>query len=95
MIIDSYHERYKKHPNLEVIVYGYEEAMICKFDLNKLYNTNNCYLVDRFNNKFRVEETNNLMKIYNYKPRNLEKDDYFKIGINNVRYNYLDENIEK
>ncbi len=95
MIIDSYHKRYKKHPNLEVIVYGYEEAMICKFNLNKLYNTNNCYLVDRFNNKFKIEETNDLMKIYNYKPRNLEKDDYFKIGINNVRYNYLDENIEK
>ena len=94
-IIDSYHKRYGKHPNLEVIIYGYEEAMICKFDLNKLYDSKNAYLVDRFKNKFKTESINNVMKIYNFKQKNLDKDIYFDMGINNVRLNYLDEDIKK
>ena len=91
-IIENYEKRYNKHPNLEVIVYGKEEVMISKFNLNKLYNASNTYLVDRFNNKYKIVVKNNLMKIYNYKPRKLENiEEYFKIGINNIRYNLLDE----
>lgn len=93
-LIDAYHERYHKHPNLEVIVYGKEEAMISKFNLNKLYNVENSYLRDRFNNKYPIVEVNGLMKIYNYKTRDLkDTDKYFEMGINNIRYNILDEEI--
>lgn len=94
-IIESYEKRYLKHPNLEVIVYGKEEAMISKFNLNKLYNVDDTYLEDKFKNRYKIVVNNDLMKIYNYKPRNLENvSEYFDIGINNVRYNLLDENID-
>ena len=79
-IIDNYHKRYNKHPNLEVIVSGYEEAMVCKY---KLYGD---YLKDRFNNLFRIKIRNNYTYIYNYKKRNL-KDDYYNIGVNYIRFN--------
>ncbi len=79
-IIDSYHKRYNKHPNLEVIVSGYEEAMVCKY---KLYGD---YLKDRFNNLFKIKIRDDYMYIYNYKKRNLQ-DDYYKIGVNSIRYN--------
>ena len=91
-IIEGYKTRYNKHPNLEVIVYGKEEVMISKFNLNKLYNANNSYLEDRFKNRYKIVVKNDLMKIYNYKPRKIENiEEYFKIGINNIRYNLLDE----
>lgn len=94
-IIENYEKRYLKHPNLEVIVYGKEEAMISKFNLNKLYNVDDTYLEDKFKNRYKIVVKNDLMKIYNYKPRNLENiEEYFNIGINNVRYNLLDENID-
>ena len=90
-IIDEYHKRYNKHPNLELIIYGKEEVMISKFNLNKLYAVDKSYLEDRFKNKYPIVIQNDLMKIYNYKPRNLEKEKYFEMGINNLRYNLLDE----
>lgn len=94
-IIENYEKRYLKHPNLEVIVYGKEEAMISKFNLNKLYNVDDTYLEDKFKNRYKIVVKNDLMKIYNYKSRNLENiEEYFNIGINNVRYNLLDENID-
>ena len=46
-------KRYNKHPNLEVIIFGYEEAMICKYNMLKKYNKDTGYLIDRFNNKYR------------------------------------------
>ena len=85
-LIDCYEERYKAHPNLEVIVSGYEEAMICKYNLLKDYNVNKGYLIDRFNNKYKLINKDNLMYIYNYKKRAL-KENYFEIGINNIRIN--------
>ena len=80
-IIDNYHRRYNKHPNLELIIKGYEEVMISKY---KLFD--NTYLVDRFNNKYKIKIKNNLMYIYNYKQRNM-LNDYYKIGINWLRIN--------
>lgn len=85
-LIECYHERYKCHPNLEVIVSGHEEVMICKYNLLKEYNVNNGYLIDRFNNKYKLITKDNLMYIYNYKTRKLEEN-YFDIGINNIRIN--------
>ena len=79
-LIDCYHKRYNKHPNLEVIVYGYPEAMVCKY---KIYGD---YLKDRFKNLFKIKIRDNYMYIYNYKKINLT-DDFYKIGINSIRYN--------
>lgn len=80
-LIDNYHKRYKKHPNLELIISGYEEVMISKYRL-----PNNSYLIDRFNNKYRIIIKNNLMHIYNYKKRNMNGN-YYKMGINWLRIN--------
>lgn len=94
-LIDNYKARYNKNPNLELIIYGKEELMISKFNLLKMYkkNGNNLYLKDRLNKLYNVIEDENLMYIYNYKARNnLEKMDYYyKIGVNNLRINLLND----
>ena len=79
-LVDSYHKRYNAHPNLEIIVNGYPEAMVCKYKLDA------DYLKDRFNNLFKIKIRDNYMYIYNYKKINL-KEDYYKIGINSIRIN--------
>lgn len=90
-IVDNYIKRYNKRPNLELIVFGKEEAMISKFNLNKLYNVDNSYLQDRFNNLYPIVIKNDLMRIYNYKYRFFDDyKTYFGIGINNIRFNVLD-----
>ena len=85
-LIDEYEARYNKHPNLEVIVSGYEEAMVCKYNMLKKFKVNSGYLIDRFNNKYKLIVRNNLMYIYNYKMRK-DKENYFDIGVNYIRYN--------
>ena len=87
-LIDAYHERYHKHPNLELVVYGNLEAMISKYNINQKYNVDESILLDRFNNKYKVIIKNNLMHIYDYKKRNYQDlNKYFAMGINNLRYN--------
>lgn len=86
-LIDNYHKRYDKHPNLELIVSGYEEVMISKFSLNRYYQRDNLYLRDMFGNKFRVKDKNGYMYIYNYKKRNIYKQNYYEMGINSLRFN--------
>jgi putative protease len=92
-LIDAYKERYKKHPNLEVIVYGKEEVMISKFNLLKYYNLENKgFLKDRFNNQYPIFINNDLMYIYNYKPRKIKNiEGLYSMGVNAIRYNYVDE----
>lgn len=85
-LVECYKERYNKHPNLEVIIEANEEAMICKYNMLKKYNEKEGYLIDRFNNKYKIKVKNNFMYIYNYKRRRLEED-YFDIGVNNIRIN--------
>ena len=80
-LVDNYIKRYNKYPNLELIIKGYEEVMISKYKL-----IDNAYLVDKFNNKFKIKIKNNLMHIYNYKCRNMTND-YYKMGINYLRIN--------
>lgn len=80
-IIDSYHNRYHKHPNLEIIINGYEEVMVSKYRL-----PNNTLLKDRFNNNYKIIIRDNLMYIYNYKLRNLTTN-YYDMGINWIRVN--------
>ena len=92
-LIQNYQKRYNKNPNLELIIYGYEEAMISKYDLLKEYPKNKkYYLEDRFKNKFRIIRKNNVTTIYNYKLKdNSDKEKYyFDLGINYLRYEFID-----
>ncbi len=86
-LINDYKKRYRKHPNLELIVSAYEEVMISKFSLNKYYKQDGIYLRDMFGNKFRVKEKNHLMYIYNYKKRDIYDTKYYEMGINSLRIN--------
>ena len=87
-VIDSYHKRYLKHPNLEVIVDACEEVMVSKYNLLDKFNLDSGYLRDRFNNLYPIRIIDGLMYIYNYKRRNYNPDDYFDIGVNVVRTNF-------
>lgn len=87
ILINAYEERYKAHPNLELVVEGYEEVMISKFSLNKYFNNDKIYLKDRFNNLYKIKERDNLMIIYNYKKRKDFNLSYYDIGINSLRIN--------
>ena len=86
-IIDNYHKRYGKHPNVEVIVSGYPEMMISKYSLNKHYKNNKLYLRDRFGNKFKVRTKDNLMYIYHYKKLDNYNNKYYEMGVNALRIN--------
>ncbi len=86
-IIDNYHKRYKKHPNLEVITECYEEVMVSKFNLLDYYGIDNGKIRDRFGKLYDIRIKDNLMYIYNYQKRNLNKQDYYDIGINVTRIN--------
>ncbi len=90
LLIEAYKKRYHAHPNFEFIVYGKEEVMISRFHLLKYFKVNHGDLKDRFGNLYKVEENDQLMKIYNYKPRNL-KENYYQYGINSLRYQFVDE----
>lgn len=83
-IIVSYKKRYNKNPNCEVVVYGFIEAMITKYDMLKHFNINNGYLKDIKGRKFKLRKLNNYMLVYNYEIRDL-KDNYLEI-VNNIRY---------
>ena len=87
-LIDSYHRRYQKHPNLELVVYGYLEAMISKYDISRNYKGNKFFLEDRFKNKYPIIIKEGLMYVYNYKKRQYnDLERFFNLGINNLRYN--------
>ena len=87
-LIDAYHQRYNKHPNLELVIYGRLEAMVCKYNISQKYKGNKFYLEDRFKNRYPVLTKDGLMYIYNYKKRQYKDiDKYFNMGINNLRYN--------
>ena len=92
-LIDAYIKRYQKNPNLELIVYGREEMMISKYNILKnLNNHNNYFLMDKYKNRMPILINNDIMTIFNYNIRNKkDKFKYFNLGINYVRYEYLDE----
>ena len=90
-LINIYKLRYGKRPNLAVIVYSKEEMMISKFNLLEYYGLKDeAYLRDRFNNLYKIYEKDGLMYLLNYKARNLDKEKYFKMGIDEIRYNIVD-----
>lgn len=88
-IVNNYHTRYKKHPNLEVIVSSYPECMVSKYNLKKEFNQNkNLYLMDKYNNKYLVKENNGYTNIYFYKKKIIDNyQELFNMGINNIRIN--------
>lgn len=90
-LIEAYKNRYHVHPNLELIIYGKEEVMISKFHLLNYFHIADGYLKDRFSNLYKIEENEDVMKIYNYHPRKLKRD-YYLLGIHSVRYELTDEN---
>ena len=87
-IIDAYHSRYKKHPNLEVIINAREEVMVTKFNLLDYYNVKGGSLKDRFGNLYPIKVSDNLMYIYNYKNKIIDEKDMFDVGVNVVRIHY-------
>ena len=91
-LIDIYHKRYNKHPNIEVIVYGSIEAMISKYNLLKYFKldeNNIYYLVSKFKDKYPVKIKDNKMLIY-YDRKRCDDYNYFDVGVNNIRID-LDE----
>ena len=83
-LVKEYENRHHKHPNLEVIILSNPEVMISKFRLNKYFNTNNTLLLKGNNNTYLVRDNDNYMSIY-LKDKIIRKEDYFAIGINNIR----------
>ena len=90
-IIEEYKKRYNSNPNLELIVFGRQEMMVSKFNLNKLYNNQNIYLKDRYNKVYPIKEKNDLMYIFNSERVNMNIDNLYKIGINSIRFNLFDK----
>ncbi len=86
-IINYYENRYNKHPNLEVIVSSNIEVMATKFDLNKYYNLPNLTLEGN-KHKYILKSNDNYMSIY-LTNRKEDNNNYFKIGINNIRRDYI------
>ena len=90
-IIEEYKKRYNSNPNLELIVFGRQEMMVSKFNLNKLYNNQNIYLKDRYNKVYPIKEKNDLMYIFNSERLSMNIDNLYKIGINSIRFNLFDK----
>lgn len=90
-IVTSYIERYKKRPNLELIVSSYPEVMILKYDLLKTngISKDEAYLKDSFNHLYKVKRKNNFTTIYHFERKELEDPNhYFDMGITKIRYHF-------
>ena len=96
-MVKAYHERYNSLPNLEIIAYSKVEAMITKFNINKYYNTNNqLFLVDKFANKYLIEERNGFTYIIDYKDHWLKDyQDYYNIGVSSIRFEFKNTDYKK
>ena len=91
-LVDAYYNRYKSHPNLEIIVSDIPEVMVLKYDIfDGKYNSNKkYYLLDKYGNKFYIKRKNNLTYIYNYKPfKYNDINTLYEIGINCIRENSI------
>ena len=89
-LINNYHSRYHKHPNLELITTANEEIMISKYSIHKTYNDNNLYLRDIYHNLYKIKEKHNVTEISLYDmefaPYNKKEFDKKNQGIYDPRY---------
>ncbi len=83
-LINAYKKRYKKEPNLELIIKTKMELMVLKAKLSNYYKEPK-YLRDRFKNNYLIKEKNNLTYIYDYKDTIKDGTKYFEMGINYLR----------
>lgn len=104
-LLKGYKEKYKRNPNLEILVYGKLELMIMKYcPLNALINdgkkpcnlcksSNEYSLKDRNGKKLRLINNNCTTKLMDYQEINyIDKIPKLKeIGITNFRVDLLDE----
>lgn len=87
-LIDAYHNRYQKHPCLELIVSGSVEAMIMKYNILRKYHLDNkdTFLIDKYHNKFPLKVKENYLYIYHYQKRKLDNPEhYYEMGITSLR----------
>lgn len=83
-IVDAYISRYKKYPNIEMIVDSNVEVMVTKSS----FTDNLSYLIDEFNNKYKVVNKGDYNLIYSYNKVNIEQFNiYYELGINCLRKN--------
>lgn len=86
-LIEAYRIRYHATPNLEMIVSGKIEAMISKYNLLKKYHlSKDAYLLDKYQNRFPVQEKDGLLYIYHYQNKEVDnREKYYQMGIHCLR----------
>ncbi|MBP3635804.1 MAG: U32 family peptidase [Bacilli bacterium] len=105
-LVNSYRKRYNESPNLEVVIYGKPELMISRYcilntylkiDKCNLCNSNDYYLVDKYNKKFPIRSENCYMKILNYNNINIidKIDELRSIGVTNFKLILDTESIQE
>ncbi len=87
-LISNYHNRYHKHPNIEVIKYYNPILMITKFNFKNYYNKDNLFLKDRYNKYYKILRLDNISLIISNKVIN-NIYNYYTIGVNSVRDNII------
>ena len=92
LLVDNYIKRYKKHPNLEVIVYGNIESMITKYDILGFYKlSGKYYLKDDHKYLYPIRNKDNKTIIYHYDKLKIDNiNKYYEMGINVLRYQVID-----
>ncbi len=86
-LISAYRLRYHTSPNLEMIVSGKIEAMVSKYNLLKKYHlAKDAYLLDKYKNRFPVQEKDGLLYIYHYQNKEVvNREKYYQMGIHSLR----------
>ncbi len=84
-MVETFYNRYGVYPNLEIIIYGHEEAMISKYNILKKYHLKKAILENNQKMRFLVKQKNDNMVIYNNKLRDI--NNYKHWGVTNFRIN--------
>lgn len=84
-MIEIYENRYKAHPNVEVIVSGRPEVMLLKYDILGKYGLQKGLLEDRFHHFYPIKKED-YTTLYHYEKIKKDPEEYFSIGVNWVRY---------
>ena len=85
-LLDAYEKRYHKHPNVEVLVSYYPEAMIMKYNPFSDYGVDHLILKDRFQNEYQFENKNKYVILYDRKKKIIDHPEtLYQIGVNSLR----------